>query len=239
MASCSRWTRTCVWSAIRAASSTATVNAVLKGKDLDTVDSKISFKNVHYFAAGATLFGGTAKGAYLYDGKEYIGAHPHVEKGFDCATCHNVHALEVKTESCVGCHPGVKDITEIRVGGPDYDGDGDLAEGIRGEVETMTEMLYAQIKVYSTAQGTGLLYDPAAYPYFYVDRDGDGTADKDDKGAALRFSAFTPRSMKAAYNLQYAMKDTGAWAHNGKFVIQFLIDSIEDLGGDISPYTRP
>ena len=219
--------------------STTSVNAALKGKDLDTVDSKISFKNVHYFAAGATLFGGTAKGAYLYDGKEYLGAQAHVEKGFDCTTCHNVHALEVKTESCVGCHPGVKDVAEIRMGGADYDGDGNSSEVIRGEVETMTEALYAQIKVYSTAKGTGILYNPAAYPYFYVDKDGDGTADKDDKGATIRYAAFTPRLMKAAYNLQYAMKDTGAWAHNGKFVIQFLIDSIEDLGGDVSTYTRP
>jgi len=219
--------------------STTSVNAALKGKDLDTVDSKISFKNVHYFAAGATLFGGTAKGAYLYDGKEYLGAQAHVEKGFDCTTCHNVHALEVKTESCVGCHPGVKDVAEIRMGGADYDGDGNSTEGIRGEVETLTEALYTQIKVYATAKGTGILYNRDAYPYFYVDKDGDGTPDKDDKGATIRYNAFTPRLMKAAYNLQYAMKDTGAWAHNGKFVVQFLLDSIEDLGGDVSTYTRP
>ena len=219
--------------------STASVNAALKGKDLDTVDSKIGFKNVHYFAAGATLFGGTAKGAYLYDGKEYLGAQTHVEKGFDCTTCHNVHALEVKTESCVGCHPGVKDVAEIRMGGADYDGDGDSSEGIRGEVETMTEALYAQIKVYATAKGTGIVYNPATHPYFFVDNDADGKTDKDDKGASIRYNAFTPRLMKATYNYQYAVKDTGAWVHNGKFVIQFLIDSIEDLGGDVSMYTRP
>jgi hypothetical protein len=27
--------------------------------------------------------------------------------------------------------------------------------------------------------------------------------------------------------------------HNPKYVIQVLIDSIEDLGGDIAAYTRP
>jgi hypothetical protein len=219
--------------------STGSVNAALKGKDLDTVDSKIGFKNVHYFAAGATLFGGDAKGAYLYDGKTYIGAHPHVAAGFDCSTCHNVHALEVKTESCVGCHPGTKDITTIRMGGADFDGDGNTTEGIRGEVETMADALYAQIKVYAADKGTGILYDPGAYPYFFVDKDNDGKPDVDDKGATIRYNAFTPRLMKAAYNLQYAKKDTGAWAHNGRFVIQFLIDSIEDLGGDVSKYTRP
>jgi len=219
--------------------STASVNAALKGKDLDTVDSKISFKNVHYFAAGATLFGNDAKGAYLYDGKEYIGAQAHVAAGFDCTTCHNVHALEVKTESCVGCHPGVKDIEAIRMGGADYDGDGDSAEGIRGEVATLAEALYAEIKTYATAKGTGIVYDPSEHPYFFVDMDADGKIDVDAKGAVARYASFTPRLMKAAYNYQYATKDTGAWAHNGKFVIQFLIDSIEDLGGDVSKYTRP
>ena len=34
--------------------STASVNSCLRGKDADTVDAKISFKNIHYFAAGAT-----------------------------------------------------------------------------------------------------------------------------------------------------------------------------------------
>jgi hypothetical protein len=219
--------------------STTSVDAALRGKDLDTVDSKISFKNVHYFAAGATLFGANAKGAYLYEGKEYLGAHPHVEKGFDCTTCHNVHALEVKTESCIGCHPGVKDVSEIRVGGADYDGDGDSTEGIRGEVQTLADALYAQIRSYATAQGTGIVYLPTTNPYYFVDKDADGKPDKDDKGASLRYNAYTPRLMKAAFNYQYAVKDTGAWAHNGKFVIQFLIDSIEDLGGDVSRYTRP
>jgi hypothetical protein len=185
------------------------------------VDSKIGFKNVHYFAAGATLFGADAKGAYLYDGKEYIGAHPHVAAGFDCSTCHNVHALEVKTESCVGCHPGTKDITTIRMGGSDYDGDGNATEGILGEVETLADALYAQVKVYAADKGTGIVYVPTSHPYFFVDKDADGKADKDDKGANIRYNAFTPRLMKAAFNYQYAMKDTGGWAHNGKFVIQF------------------
>jgi len=36
--------------------------------------------------------------------------------------------------------------------------------------------------------------------------------------------------LRAAYNYQYAMKDPGAFAHNGKYVIQALYDSLEDLG---------
>ena len=73
-------------------SSTVQVDAALAGKDPETVDPAISFLNIHYFAAGATLFGADAKGAYQYEGKEYVGQntkHP-VNK---CADCHDVHAL--------------------------------------------------------------------------------------------------------------------------------------------------
>ena len=53
---------------------------------------KIRFTNIHYFAAGATLFGNEVKGAYQYEGKEYVGqnvTHP-LNK---CKDCHDVHAL--------------------------------------------------------------------------------------------------------------------------------------------------
>jgi hypothetical protein len=221
--------------------STASVNAYLRGKELDVVADTISFKNVHYFGAGATLFGDVAKGAYQYDGKTYVGQHPHVDNGFTCSTCHDVHALEVKTESCVGCHPAAKDGLEmIRMGTVDYDGDGDVTEGVAGEIETLAEALYAEIQKYATETSKlGIVYNAQAYPYYFADADGDGAADKDDKGASIRYNAWTPRLMKAAYNYQYVQKDPGVYAHNPKYVIQFLIDSIQDLGGNVSGYTRP
>ena len=43
-------------------SSTPTVNKALAGKDPETVDPKIAFSNIHYFAAGATLFGTEVQG---------------------------------------------------------------------------------------------------------------------------------------------------------------------------------
>jgi len=45
--------------------------------------------------------------------------------------------------------------------------------------------------------------------------------------------------LRAGFNYQYSQKDPGAFVHNPQYVIQFLIDSIEDLGGDVSKYTRP
>ncbi len=38
-----------------------------------------------------------------------------------------------------------------------------------------------------------------------------------------------PRLLKAAYNYQYVQKDPGAFAHNGKYVIQFLYDNLASL----------
>jgi hypothetical protein len=62
-------------------SSTATVNRTLGDKPAETADDTISFANIHYFAAGATLFGNDAQGAYQFASKEYVGAHGHVAAG--------------------------------------------------------------------------------------------------------------------------------------------------------------
>src|SRR5215217_2942702 len=221
--------------------STASVNAALRGKDADAVDPKISFKNIHYFAAGATLFGGDVQGAYQYEGKEYVGQntqHP-LNK---CKDCHDVHALEPKLEACAGCHGNAapKDI-RFNTDTTDWDGDGDVTEGVAGEVQTLSDALYAQIQAYATeTAGAGIVYDAAAYPYFFADKDGDGKADTNDKGAAVNFNGnWTPKLLKAAFNYQYTQKDPGAFVHNPQYVMQFLIDSIQDLGGDVSNYTRP
>ena len=47
---------------------------------------------------------------------------------------------------------------------------------------------------------TGIVYDPNTYPYYMVDADGDGKPDKNDKGAAIQYNAWTPNLLKAAYN---------------------------------------
>jgi hypothetical protein len=217
--------------------STLSVNNYLKGKEDDTPDKAISFKNIHYLGAGATLFGADAAGAYQYTDKAYLGQNQHpVGK---CQDCHDVHELEVKTESCKACH-GDKPVEEIRMAATDWDGDGDTAEGVKGEIDTLAEALYAQIQAYAKdTAGAGIVYDAHTYPYYMLDADGDGKPDKDDKGATIRYNAWTPRLLKAAFNYQYSQKDPGAFTHNPQYVIQFLIDSIADLGGNVKAYTRP
>ena len=220
--------------------STNSVNNALKGLEPDVASDKIRFRNIHYFAAGATLFGSETKGIYEYEGKEYVGRFAHVQ-GFDtCTACHDPHALKPKVEACAGCH-GTEDPTTIRMSSVgDYDGDGDAKEGLKGEVDGMSEMLYAEIQKYATAKSqAGILYDGHAYPYFFLDKDGNGEADKNEQGANISYNAFTPKLLKAAYNYQYAQKDPGSYVHNAKYVLQALYDSIQDLGGDVTKLTRP
>ncbi len=223
--------------------STVTVNNYLSTKPLDTSDATISFKNVHYFAAGATLFGDAAQGAYEYDGQKYVGQntqHP-LNK---CQDCHDVHALGVKTDACKTCHTNVaseSDLTNIRAttDTTDWNGNGDTTEGVYKEIDTFRVNLYAAIQTYAeTKAGTPIVYDAASYPYFFVDANKDGKADTNDKGP-IAYNAWTPRLLKAAYNYQYSIKDPGAFAHNPPYVMQFLYDSIKDLGGDVSKLTRP
>lgn len=216
----------------------STVARGLAGKPADVVDETVRFTNVHYFAAGATLFGSEANGMYEFEGKEYAARHGHVAAGFTCASCHNVHALEIKTEACAGCHPGAASPDAIRMSATDWDGDGDVTEGVAGEVQTMGEKLYEALKAYAAEKSVGIVYDPAAYPYFFEDADGDGVADTGDQGP-VRYSKFTPNLAIAAYNYQYYQKDPGAFAHNAKYVLQVLYDTIQAIGGDVSGLTRP
>jgi hypothetical protein len=110
----------------------------------------------------------------------------------------------------------------------DYDGDGDTTEGIAGEIETMMETLYAAIQDYGTGtEGVSAVeYDAHSYPYYFDD-------------AGERYATWTPALLRAAYNYQYAQKDPGAFAHNPKYLMQALYDSIEGVGGDVSGMTRP
>jgi hypothetical protein len=222
--------------------STVTVNNYLGDKPLDTADPKIGFKNVHYFAAGATLFGDAAKGAYQYDKQTYVGqntTHP-LNK---CTDCHEVHQLTVKVDACKGCHTNVTsvdDLEKIRAttDTTDWNGNGDVTEGIYSEIDGFRQALYAAIQAYAEKNGTPLVYDAASYPYFFVDANKDGKADTTDKGP-VGYNAWTPRLLKAAYNYQYSIKDPGAFAHNPMYVLQFLYDSTKDLGGDVSKFKRP
>jgi hypothetical protein len=205
----------------------------------DTATEDLGFLNVHYFAAGATLFGTEAKGAYEYEGQTYNGRFAHVDGYASCAQCHDAHALEPKDEACGTCHTGIEEPEDIRMDTTDFDGDGNTTEGIAGEIKTFREALYSATKDYAAnVAGAPIVY-AQSYPYFVVDTNGNGEPDRDEVSRDNSYSTWTPRLLRAAYNLQYVTKDTGAFVHNGKYVIQILYDSLEDLGGDTTGMVRP
>ncbi|MFZ2488564.1 MAG: hypothetical protein WAZ19_10625 [Anaerolineae bacterium] len=210
--------------------SSSTIDNAVRDLAEDAVPEKaLRFTNIHYFAAAATVFGDEVKGAYQYPDMTYLGKFNHAPKFKNCTDCHDTHELEVKTEKCFDCHEDVATLQDIRdeENTNDFDGDGDATEGMGSEIQAYSEKLYAAIQDYaSKVSGKAIVYKAAAYPYFFEDTDGNGEIGEGEEG----YTAWTPRLLKAAYNYQYVQKDPGAFAHNGKYVIQFLYDSINSLG---------
>jgi hypothetical protein len=211
-------------------------------EDVDTVaapvgdpPSSLGFINIHYYPAGATLYGAQAMGGYEYDGKSYDIKNAHVEGYDSCVGCHDQHTLELKVEQCAMCHEGVasvEDIQKIRMASSvsDYDGDGDVSEPIRDEMAGLQEMLLTGIQSYAgEIAGAPIGYSPDAYPYFFNDTNADGQITEDEAVFPNAYATWTARLLKAAYNYQMSVKDPGAYAHGGKYIIQLMYDSIEDL----------
>jgi hypothetical protein len=218
------------------------VDRLIGDTEPDAKAENLRFLNPHYFAAGATRHGTEAKGAYEYAEKEYVGFFDHGNVN-ECSDCHETHALEVDAETCVECHEEVEtteDMVNVRYNFVDYDGDGDDAEGVYFEIQDMRAALWAATQQYAAeTAGTAIAYDEHSHPYFFVDTNGNGTADEDEVNGDNRFNDWTPRLLRAAYNYQYSGKDPGAYVHNPQYIIQTLFDSIEDVGGDVSVMTRP
>lgn len=229
--------------------SSVSVNRVIGDTADDEVSEALRFVNPHYFASGATLFGSEAQGAYQYEGQEYLGRNEHVRRFDTCTECHNTHSLEVEVQQCAICHDNVDiqtraDLDDIRFSRTDvyvdYDGDGNSDEGIHYEITSMVDTLFAAIQAYAIdTVGNPIAYDSHAYPYFFVDSNGNGVADPAEANYGNRYVTWTPRMLRAAYNFQWAAKDPGGYAHNGRYLLQVLYDSLSDIGAPMSGMARP
>ena len=202
----------------------------------DTVSTALSFQNIHYFPAGATLMAGRVKGGAQYKGKFYDWRFRHVPTHDTCVDCHDQHSLQVKITECATCHTGVKtkaDLKKIRMissMGVDYDGDGNLTEGLYDEIEGLKVKLYQALQAYgANVAKSKICYDTGSYPYFFIDTDGDGKCSATEAVSANKYVSWTARMVRAAYNYQMSLKDPGNFAHNGKYIIQLLYDSVTDL----------
>ena len=229
--------------------STAGVNKAVGGMAPDAPNPKLAFLHVHYFPAGATIYGTQAKVAYEYAGKTYAGRFEHVPGMNTCTACHEAHAGDLRVEKCGSCHQGVRtaaDLGTIRMSTKgDIDGNG-REEGIAREIENLKRELYAGIQRYARAVGgAGIAFSPEASPYWYTDTNGNGRVDPEELKPANSYKAYTPRLEQAVYNYTFALRDPGAAYHNGRYAAQLLHDSLESLaqsgkaGVSMAGKTRP
>jgi formylmethanofuran dehydrogenase subunit E len=88
----------------------------LKGKDAagKETTTTFGFTNVHYFAAGGTLYAGEVHMGYEYDGKVYDAKTQHVDGFNTCLGCHDQHSQQVKVDKCAECHEGVKTVDDLQ-----------------------------------------------------------------------------------------------------------------------------
>jgi hypothetical protein len=223
--------------------SSDSVNAAIEGAAVgdDTTSTDLGFKNIHYYAAAATLYASQARGGYQYDGQVYDYKFRHVAGIDTCVDCHNAHTLELEVEVCSECHAGVtsaedaKDIRMIASSLSDYDGDGDLTEGLSHEIDGLKAQLLMAIVQYPVDMGNDkICYSSSGYPYYFIDTDGNGECSSAEANFGNRYVAWTPRLLRAAYNYQVAGKDPGGFAHNGKYMIQLLHDSLQDINGALN-----
>ena len=210
------------------------VAEAVSGIGEDSVDPELTFINVHYGVAAAVMHGADVQGGYQYPGRNYAGRFQHVASVNTCTACHDPHTTQVATESCFVCHRGVQDVDAIRTRHGDFDGDGDASRGIHAEISGLHARLYGAIRVYAAEiVSEPIVYAPDSFPYFFVDSDGDGLIASEDAVMPNRYSNWTPRLLKAAYNYQVVAKDPGGYVHNPTYLLQLLHDSLESLSAQI------
>jgi hypothetical protein len=209
-----------------------------------------SFINRHYFAAAAILFGSEVDAGFQYPGKMYkmlngFPAHGGIQKQ-TCTQCHlrgeEDHHFLPQLEDCSGCHLGIADFEELGrpfgIPNTDYDGDG-TGESFQHEIDGLEEALLAEIQTYAkTVIGKPIIYQAGSYPYFFNDTNDNGIVDPGEAIFPNRYTSFDDALLKAAYNY-HSNQDPCGDIHNHKYVIQTIIDSIEDLGGDVTGFIRP
>jgi hypothetical protein len=130
-------------------------------------------------------------------------------------------------EKCSACHLGattLEGLRNLRLTRTDYDGDGDIAEGLSSEIATLQDNLLATIQLYAAATPDA---EPILYDGRFLNPQGES------------YATWTPRLLQAAYNYQFVAMDSGNYSHHPEYIIQLLYDSIEDLGGSTRGMTRP
>lgn len=194
----------------------------------DEVNPQLGFINPHYAIAAASLLGGAGALGYQYPGKDYQQRFFHARPVSTCTGCHEPHELTVAEATCTSCHQ-TGNPRAIRISRQSFDGSGNLDQGIHTDIIVNRARLFALLTKYANeVSGTPILYDGSRHPYFYSDHNADGLPDQKD-GAAVPYSSWTPRLLKAAYNWKFTGADAGIHVHNPHYALQLIFDSAEDI----------
>ena len=219
------------------------IDILVAGWENDIVDEDLEFVDIHGAAPGATIYGDEAQGAYQYAAHSYFGLRNHTSNFGSCTNCHNPHQLDVNPEDCENCHSGYdagQPLSSIRFSIVDYDGNGNISEGIAEEIKSLQDYLYIALQKYaSETAGSDIVYTSETAPYFFVDLNRSKVAEDEETNLTNRYTSWTPRLLKAAYNYHYTIRDSGGFAHHPKYIIQLLYDSLESLGADVGNLSRP
>lgn len=210
---------------------------------VDVTTFSVGATNPHYLGAAGVLFGSETAMLYQYAGKTYTGkagffvnAHGSPHAG-SCIGCHQPKASKHTFEAdllvyCASCH-------KPYAAGEQYPGspaaDYSLAP-LKANIATLAAEAYAALQAYQALNLNPIIYDGAAYPYWYADTNGNGIREATETGAAK----FDAKGARAAFNYKWAVAEPGAYAHNYEYIAEILFDTIKDLGGtpSITPATR-
>jgi hypothetical protein len=226
------------------------IDTVAEGFLDDDVIPDASFITPHYAHAAATLFGSEAQSGYQYEGKNYTDRFDHADGVQTCTDCHDPHSLHMKddyegADLCAACHSNVSDYSDYRnvfVDGIDYDGDGTI-EGVYHEIEGTRNVLYAAIQTYAATTLDQSIGWADQYPYLFIDTNENFSLEEDEVAFPNQYATFSPRLLRAAFNYQFSIKESAGYVHNGKYILQLLNDSIQDLAQntalDLPPLIRP
>jgi len=202
----------------------------------DEIIPDAAFINPHYAFAAATWLGSEGQGGYHYPASSYTNRFEHAKGVNSCTACHEPHSLRMRkdyenADLCAACHSNVvsySDYRDVWVGGVDFDGDG-VVKGIYHEIEGMRQFLMDAIQQYAIAQLDQPIGWADQYPYLFVDSDSDGAISAEEAVFPNRYLTFTPRLLRTTFNYQFSAKDPAGYVHNGKYMLQLLYDSIQDI----------
>jgi hypothetical protein len=204
----------------------------IAGLELDEVGEDLNFVSVHYAIAALAKMGTETNGAYQYEGQDYQGYYVHVREFETCETCHDPHSAAIPVENCTPCHFNVAtyaDIYLIREDDTDWAGHGAVA-GVHADIQVMHDRLYQLIVEYSREIAEEpIVYNYDQFPYWFQ-----GT--EDEQGPP--YEGWTPRLLRTAYNYHFIMNARGAFAHNPRYALQVLHDSIVDLAEPLNVDTQ-